>query len=122
MKFITRLILLCSLALSGACTHTAPCDDKGSVDEIAQHISNSGSCDPDVAIESDPQKKKSFQSVRIHCQSEIKKLCHEVECPELMKPMQVCLMTFDQDLSKECIRDLNRHIRAFQPYVKTLDE
>ncbi len=130
------------LFLLGACSHANPAIQNHSQGDAQQlsntqgvshgqdhyndnnesSMSNTQDCLPNSDIESNPKKQKSFALVRTRCKSEIEKLCQGIECPQLMKPTQVCLMMNDGDISKECKREINRHIKEYQPSVKALDE
>ena len=111
-----------TLVLTISCTHTSSPTHDSSQAAIAQDMGNTEGCDPNSDIEINPKKQKSFQLVRLQCKQEITKLCQDIECKDLMKPTQVCLMMSDEQLSTDCKNALNRHIKEFQPYVKTLDE
>lgn len=113
--------VLSALVFSLSCAHEAA-DGDGCDMPYAQVLSSSSDCQPNSDIEKNPKKQESFRLVRSHCQTEINKLCQEVECPQLMKPTQVCLMMNEDELSQECKKDLNRHIKAYQPYLKSLKE
>lgn len=126
---VRGLSIIVTLFVNSSCTHadSEQAQTRNNTEvPTAQHIDNSTSpvsnCNGSTAVEHNPEKQKSFESVRLKCQSEIAKLCQSVECPTLMKLIQVCLMTFDDELSKECKKDINRHIKAFQPFVKPLSE
>lgn len=64
----------------------------------------------------------SWQEVRSSCEAEIKKNCRDLEpdAQEMMKAIQVCLMSTAQSLTSECKRNLNRHIREHQPNIKEI--
>ena len=71
--------------------------------------------------EADWQKTiNSWSLVKKSCASEVQKQCSEEAKMEQMKALQVCLMAEAESLSAACKKDLNRHIREFQPSIKPL--
>lgn len=68
-----------------------------------------------------PEKRASFAQLRKACAADIEKFCKDIECTELMKPVQVCLMMESDQISAACKKDINRHIEAFQPSVRPLE-
>jgi|GEM_PF-3036649 len=64
----------------------------------------------------------SWDKVKSACTSEIDKDCADVKAKadELIKAMQVCLMTVSEKLSADCKKDMNRHIKEFQPNIREI--
>ena len=66
--------------------------------------------------------RSSWDQVRSTCEADIKKHCKDLdkEVHEMMKAVQVCLMSEGKNLAVSCKKDLNRHIREHQPNIREL--
>jgi hypothetical protein len=81
-------------------------------------------CKAFVKGKEDSWKKSmtSWDKVKVACQKEIDKECAEVKtkADEPIKALQVCLMMVSENLGSECKKDMNRHIKEFQPNIREL--
>ncbi len=65
----------------------------------------------------------SWDAVKIACSKDIDQECAEVKAKaeEAIKALQVCLMTVSEKLSAPCKKDVNRHIKEFQPNIREIE-
>lgn len=63
---------------------------------------------------------KSWSQVQKVCDSEAQKHCGDEVKRDQIKAVQVCLMAEAASLSPGCKKELNRHIREYQPTIKPL--
>jgi len=84
----------------------------------------SADCKAFVKGKEDSWKKTmtSWDKVKSACQKEIEKDCAEVKAKadEPIKALQVCLMMVSENLGSECKKDVNRHIKEFQPNIREI--
>jgi hypothetical protein len=84
----------------------------------------SAECKAFVKGKEDSWKKTmtSWDKVKVACQKEIDKECAEVKAKadEAIKALQVCLMMVSENLGTECKKDMNRHIKEFQPGIREI--
>jgi hypothetical protein len=64
----------------------------------------------------------SWDKVKVACQKEINKECADVKAKadDPVKALQVCLMMESEKLSSDCKKDMNRHIKEFQPNIREI--
>lgn len=65
----------------------------------------------------------SWDKVKVACSKEIDQHCADVKAKteEPIKALQVCLMTESEKLSAPCKKDVNRHIKEFQPNIREIE-
>lgn len=84
----------------------------------------SAECKAFVKGKEDSWKKTmtSWDKVKVACQKEIDKECAEVKAKadEAIKALQVCLMMVSENLGTECKKDMNRHIKEYQPGIREI--
>jgi hypothetical protein len=64
----------------------------------------------------------SWDKVKVACQKELDKECADVKvkADEPVKALQVCLMMVSEKLGSDCKKDMNRHIKEFQPNIREI--
>ena len=142
MKIFPYLVWIFSWTLSGLATTGfayGPCDeDVQKLCTGAFHRETEQTClhkqidklSPDckmfVKTREDEWKKTmtSWDKVKAACSKEIDKECAEVksQADEPVKALQVCLMMESEKLSAPCKKEINRHIKEFQPNIRAIDE
>ncbi|HET9235801.1 MAG TPA: hypothetical protein VFO10_01040 [Oligoflexus sp.] len=89
----------------------------------------SAECKAFVKSKEDSWKKimTSWDKVKVACQKEIDKECADVKvkagepkADEPVKALQVCLMMVSENLGGDCKKDMNRHIKEFQPNIREI--
>jgi hypothetical protein len=84
----------------------------------------SADCKAYVKSKEDSWKKTmtSWDKVKVACQKEIDKECADVKvkADEPVKALQVCLMMESEKLGSDCKKDMNRHIKEFQPNIREI--
>ncbi len=82
----------------------------------------SAECKAFVKGKEDSWKKSmtSWDKVKVACQKEIDKDCAEIKAKsdDAVKALQVCLMMASENLGGDCKKDMNRHIKEFQPGIR----
>lgn len=68
------------------------------------------------------QTMASWDKAKTACQKEINQECSEVKAKaeEPIKALQVCLMTVSEKLSANCKKEMNRHIKEYQPNIREI--
>lgn len=133
----TFLITLALGPMSGSLLAYGPCDEDvqklcngefhGETERTCLHKKVeqlSPDCKAFVKSKEDSWKKTmtSWDKVKVTCQKEIDKECADVKAKaeESVKALQVCLMMVSEKLSSDCKKDMNRHIKEFQPNIREI--
>jgi hypothetical protein len=133
----TLFIMLALGLSSGSLLAYGPCDDdvqklcKGEFHQETERTclhkkieQLSPECKNFVKSKEDSWKKMlaSWDKVKGACQKEIEKECADVKtkADEPIKALQVCLMMTGETLGSDCKKDINRHIKEFQPNIREI--
>lgn len=132
-----KFLIISLISLAGTAFAYGPCDEdvqKLCNGEFHQETERtclhkkvdqlSPDCKAFVKSKEDSFKKTmtSWDKVKVACQKDIEQICADVKAraDDPVKALQVCLMMDSEKLSADCKKDINRHIKEFQPNIREI--